>query len=223
MNDQALHLPETFDHQVRLFPLSDLVTFPSNLLPLHLFESRYREMLEDAVEGDQLITMATLLPGFEHDYYSRPPIASTVCIGRVVAHETTERGTYNLMLQGLQRAHVEHEIEPVRAFRRARVTLIAEHDDDKADRQTRRELVDTVQRTMRVGPTLIKKFRRQNISLSSLTDILAFHLPFPTELKLQLLAEGSVAVRVGLLLKHWPLHGKPDGGNKRLPSDFSQN
>ena len=47
--------------------------FPSNVLPLHIFESRYKEMLEDALRGDQLVAMATLMPGFEHDYYSRPP------------------------------------------------------------------------------------------------------------------------------------------------------
>ena len=56
-------LPPSFGSNTRLFPLSDLVMFPSNLLPLHIFESRYREMLEDAMQGDQLISMATLLPG----------------------------------------------------------------------------------------------------------------------------------------------------------------
>ena len=98
MPDQQSNLPPIFDGEVRLFPLSNLVMFPNNLLPLHIFESRYREMLEDAVQADQLITMATLVPGFEHDYYSRPPIAPVVCIGRVTAHEKTEQGTYNLML-----------------------------------------------------------------------------------------------------------------------------
>ena len=54
MTDATFDLPDDFDEQVRLFPLPDFVAFPSNVLPLHLFESRYREMLEDAIQGDQL-------------------------------------------------------------------------------------------------------------------------------------------------------------------------
>ena len=100
MSASSSDLPLNFDGQVRLFPLPDLVMFPSNVLPLHIFESRYREMLEDAMRGDQLITMATLLPGFEHEYYSRPPVAPTVCIGRVTAHKETEQGTYTFLLIG---------------------------------------------------------------------------------------------------------------------------
>ena len=64
MPNQSYGLPPSFDGEVRLFPLSNLVMFPNSLLPLHIFESRYREMLEDAVQDDQLMTMATLMPGF---------------------------------------------------------------------------------------------------------------------------------------------------------------
>ncbi|MHB8866061.1 MAG: LON peptidase substrate-binding domain-containing protein, partial [Pirellulaceae bacterium] len=72
MTAQHRDFPPDFCGEVRLFPLSDLVMFPSNVLPLHIFESRYMEMLEDALRGDQLVAMATLTPGFEHDYFSRP-------------------------------------------------------------------------------------------------------------------------------------------------------
>ena len=71
MSLHSFDLPTDFDGQARLFPLSDLVMFPNNLLPLHIFESRYCEMLEDATRSDQLIAMATLLPGFEDEYYVR--------------------------------------------------------------------------------------------------------------------------------------------------------
>ena len=85
MTAHDLDFPPDFCGEVRLFPLSNLVMFPSNVLPLHIFESRYKEMLEDALRGDQLVAMATLLPGFEHDYYGRPPVCPSVCIGRVIA------------------------------------------------------------------------------------------------------------------------------------------
>ena len=123
MPAEPFKLPGDFNGEVRLFPLPDLVVFPRNLLPLHIFESRYVEMLEDAIQGDRLITMATLEPGYESDYFSRPAISPFACIGRVTDHRRTEQGSYNLMLAGIGRAEIEREIEPVRSFRRYFDTL----------------------------------------------------------------------------------------------------
>ena len=68
-----------FSGVVRLFPLPNLVLYPHVMQPLHIYEDRYREMLEDALAGDKLITMSVLQPGWETDYESRPPIAA-VCV-----------------------------------------------------------------------------------------------------------------------------------------------
>ena len=65
MGHQILELPAKSKYEVRVFPLPGTVFFPRNVLPLHIFESRYREMFEHAIEDDQLIAMATLLPGYE--------------------------------------------------------------------------------------------------------------------------------------------------------------
>ena len=119
MSPKLFQMPPDFSGSVRLFPLPDLVLFPRNIQPLHIFEERYCEMLEDALQGDQLITMATLLPGYKADYYSRPSVAETVCIGRVAAHERNEKGTYNLLLMGVGRARIEEEVTPVLRFSRS--------------------------------------------------------------------------------------------------------
>ena len=61
-----LHLdPTSFSGSVPLFPLPGTVLLPGGLLPLHVFEERYREMLRDALAGERLIGMAFLLPGYE--------------------------------------------------------------------------------------------------------------------------------------------------------------
>ena len=44
---------ENFSGKVRLFPLPNLVLFPHVMQPLHIFEPRYRDMLEDALADDQ--------------------------------------------------------------------------------------------------------------------------------------------------------------------------
>ena len=54
---------EDFSGKVRLFPLPNLVLFPHVMQPLHIFEPRYRDLLEDALAGDRLIAMAVLTLG----------------------------------------------------------------------------------------------------------------------------------------------------------------
>ena len=63
---------ESFSGTARLFPLPNLVLFPHVMQPLHIFEPRYRSMLEDALASDGLIAMALLAPGWENDYEGRP-------------------------------------------------------------------------------------------------------------------------------------------------------
>ena len=59
---------------IPLFPLQDVVLFPDTSRPLHVFESRYRAMVADAVRGDGLIGMVLLRPGHEAEYEGNPPI-----------------------------------------------------------------------------------------------------------------------------------------------------
>ena len=51
-----------FSGRAPLFPLPNVALFPQVLLPLHIFEPRYRQMTADALDGDGLIAMATLKP-----------------------------------------------------------------------------------------------------------------------------------------------------------------
>src|SRR3954451_1252177 len=89
---------------VPLFPLPNVVLFPRAVLPLHIFEERYRAMIADALNGQRQIAMALLKPGWERDYYSRPEIEPIVCVGQILTHEQLGDGNYNLLLQGSVRA-----------------------------------------------------------------------------------------------------------------------
>jgi Lon protease-like protein len=215
-------LPADFDNQVPLFPLPDLVAFPSNVLPLHIFESRYREMMADVIQGNQLIAMATLVPGYHHEYYSRPPIAPPVCIGRVIAHEETDKGTFNLMLAGVSRAEVKAEIEPVRAYRRATVELLREHGVEEATSRLVERLTSLIRDSFPSGERLIAGLLREKTGISTLTDVLAFHLPLAVDVKLRLLSEPNVAARAKQLIDSWPLESQ-NSQRSNFPTDFSEN
>src|SRR6187399_2949882 len=91
---------------VPLFPLPNVVLFPRAVLPLHIFEERYKVMTASAIRGDRQVAMALLQPGWERDYYHRPAIESVVCIGTILTHEKLPDGKYNFLLQGHTRARV---------------------------------------------------------------------------------------------------------------------
>jgi uncharacterized protein len=121
-----------FSGVARLFPLPNLVLYPHVMQPLHVFEDRYREMVEDALAGDKLIAMAVLEPGWEEDYDSRPPVSQHACLGKIVAHHRLEDGRYNLLLLGVQRVRIVHELDPPRSFRQASVELLEDRYDFKS-------------------------------------------------------------------------------------------
>src|SRR6185503_14669326 len=86
-----------------------VVLFPSVCLPLHIFEPRYREMVSDALDGDRMIGMVLLRPGWEGEYEGQPPIYDVGCSGLITHAERTDDGRYNLVLRGVEKFRVQQE------------------------------------------------------------------------------------------------------------------
>ena len=99
-----------------LFPLPNVVLFPEMSLPLHVFEPRYRKMVQDALVSHRTIGMVMLRPGWEGDYEGRPPLFERGCAGRIVGSETLPDGRLNILLKGVARFRIveEHAGEPYR-------------------------------------------------------------------------------------------------------------
>ncbi len=116
-----------------LFPLPNVVLFPNVFLPLHIFESRYREMVADAIESDRLIGMVLLRPGWERDYEGRPPVYPIGCSGLVTHAERLADGRYNIVLRGIERFRILEE-DRCRSYRRAAVEPLAERGLAAEDR-----------------------------------------------------------------------------------------
>ena len=108
-----------------LFPLPNVVLFPSVFLPLHIFEPRYREMVADAVSADRMIGMVLLRPGWERDYEGRPSIFPIGCSGVMTHVERLADGRFNIVLRGLERFRIVEENHE-RSYRRASVESLHE-------------------------------------------------------------------------------------------------
>jgi Lon protease-like protein len=107
MLEGSLH-PESLN-AIPLFPLPNVVLFPRAVLPLHIFEERYKEMTADVIQGDRRIAMALLKPGWEKNYYQTPALEPVVCVGTILSHERLDDGKYNFLLQGNLRARIIKE------------------------------------------------------------------------------------------------------------------
>lgn len=132
MADSIPKVPPSELAALPLFPLPSAVLFPGALMPLHVFEPRYRAMTRDVLAGGKLLAVARLRAGFEADYEGRPPIDPICGVGRVIEHEQRPDGRYDLMLLGLGRVRVDAELPPDRPYRLARATLLEDEPRDLA-------------------------------------------------------------------------------------------
>jgi len=119
---------ENFSGTVPLFPLSSVVFFPNTLLPLHIFEPRYKEMVNSAINNEQIIGMALLKPGWESDYYGNPDVYDVIGMGRIVSSEVFEDGKINIVLYGLKRAKIQEIVKDL-PYRLARVSIMENRID----------------------------------------------------------------------------------------------
>jgi len=110
---------------IPIFPLPNVVLFPNVFLPLHIFEPRYRAMVADALEGDRIIGMVLLQPGYESNYEGRPPVFPVGCTGVITHSEPLAEGKYNIVLRGLERFRITAE-ESGKAYRLAHVDVMPE-------------------------------------------------------------------------------------------------
>lgn len=109
--------------QIPIFALPGVVLLPGTMLPLHIFETRYRSMVADALEGDRTIGMALMKPGWEAGGRD-PEVFSVGGAGEIVESERLEDGRYNILLQGRFRYRILQEAPP-EPYRQARVEEIA--------------------------------------------------------------------------------------------------
>lgn len=204
--EDVSRLPDDFDGRVRLFPLPELVVFPHAMQPLHIFEPRYCEMLRDALDSDQLIAMATLTGGISTIAEAGPPIASTVCLGKIISHAEVENDRHNILLVGIRRARIVRELDTARSYRLAEIEITSDvYPPAGAEGRSslKEELLKAFGEIIPVSATIQKNLHELlagQMGLGPITDIVSYTLPFDAVDKLTLLAESNVDARAGRLI-----------------------
>jgi uncharacterized protein len=122
--------PDSLPDTIPIFPLDDVFVFPNILLPLNIFEPRYRAMVADALKGDRVIGMVQLRPGYEPDYEGRPPVFAIGCAGVITQVDQLPDGRYTILLRGLVKFRILSE-DQSRPYRLARVEPILEEPNER--------------------------------------------------------------------------------------------
>lgn len=104
---------------VPVFPLPNVFLFPGCVMPLHIFESRYRQMIEDLLDRPGRLVMGTLLDP------DSPEILPIGGLGEIGRHERLHDGRYLIWLIGLARVRI-HEIESDRLYRKVEIEVLEE-------------------------------------------------------------------------------------------------
>jgi uncharacterized protein len=228
MSDEVDAILSQFGGTARLFPLPDLVLFPHAVQPLHVFEPRYRQLMEDALAGDRLMAMALLQPGWEEHYHERPPIHPVVCLGHIGTEQRLPDGRFNLLLHGLCRARVLEEVPADRLYRTARVQLL--HDvvveSESLQRTLRRDLgkqVSACYAGQADAREQVQRLLDGGLPLGVLCDVFAFAMPLSVDAKRGLLEQPDVALRARLLIEQLRDLARPAGPQRGFPPDFSAN
>jgi hypothetical protein len=99
----VIPLPPT----LRIFPLAEVVLFPEVMLPLHVFEPRYRKMLSDSLADDRLIGMVLARSA---EAQEPDDVYAIGCAGRIVRHEPLEDGRSLIVLRGTVRFRIRREL-----------------------------------------------------------------------------------------------------------------
>jgi uncharacterized protein len=160
---------------VPIFALPDVCLLPGESLPFHVFEPRYRRMLADALEGERLIALARLQPGFEATYEGNPAVYPCMGVGEIAAHRPHGNGASEVVLRGIARARL-CEVVKTLPYRLGRLVDLPETcSSAESESELRAALGDVLE-------PLRSDFARANCALE------------------QLIAAPDVVWRIGLLL-----------------------
>ncbi|MFN3198756.1 MAG: LON peptidase substrate-binding domain-containing protein [Bradymonadia bacterium] len=114
-------------HRLPIFPLPNVVLFPGAVLPLHVFEHRYRDLVKYTLAHGQVMGIPLLRPGYTPDEYEgSPPVFEFMGAGRVVAHQPMPDGRCNILIQGIERIRLLEELNTDYSFRLLRAAHVPE-------------------------------------------------------------------------------------------------
>jgi Lon protease-like protein len=184
-----------------LFPLEDVVLFPHSMIPLHIFEARYRKMVRDVLGSNRLVAISLQLEKESLEDGNIPRVASVASVGELVLAQELPDGRFNLVVRGRARIGIDEELLSDEPYR-----LIAAHeipddpagessDIDEAD-ATLRALVTGLAESIPDGGELLKHVAAAQDTPAALANVVAASLVADAKARQRLLETTDVFERL---------------------------
>jgi hypothetical protein len=197
-----------FGRPMGLFPLSGVVLLPQQVMPLHIFEPRYRQLIGRSLDGAGQFAMASFAgQRWKQEYHGRPPIRPAVCVAQIVQHETLGDGRFNVLIHGVCRARVERELPAgdETLFREAVLEPLGEDPEAPPPEVSaaRRWAIERFERgglgRLAIAEKVGEYLKSDAVPDSAAMDVLAFALVREEEARYALLSEPDAAARARLV------------------------
>jgi Lon protease-like protein len=180
---------------VPLFPLPGLFLFPGTALPLHIFEQRYRTMVEDLLDRSGRLVLGTVMPGHEPELMGAPPVHGVAGLGEIARHERLEDGRFIIFVIGLTRVRLT-EVKSDRPYRQVEIVPLREKPVPRAQSDALRRELHAAIKARSPGIKLPAQ-----VPLGQLADLLLLHLRLDASTMLGLYSEIDIAARARAALE----------------------
>ena len=186
-----------------MFPLPGVFLFPHQVLPLHVFEASYRQLVDDLLDAAGRFVVGTILVGEEESPDHTPQILPVAGFGEIVRHEKLPDGRYLIWVLGLARVHVE-EAASDRLYRRVRCEPFVEKKADAEEAASLTYELHAATRERIKGRLPLPPATAPEL----LADLLVQTLGASQAVLEQVFVEPSISVRARLVLRAADDHGE---------------
>lgn len=189
-----------FGRPFPLFPLDGVVLLPHALLKLFIFEPRYRQMVEHALDGAGFIAMAVFEGRrWKQEYHGNPPIRKHVCIGKIAQHQKLRDGNYNILLQGVCRARIRQELPPEEG-RLYRTAMLEPIEVDQKDEEDLFIVRDGLVSSLSADPlpelasvrSVLSELENREVPTAALIEVVTLSVLNDKPVQYRLLSEGDI-------------------------------
>ncbi len=207
---RAVRMSET--KRLSIFPLAGALLFPGMHLPLHIFEERYRALINDAMARDRQIGMVQPKEAGNH-----PALFDIGCLGKIIDIEALDDGRFNVVLEGLARFRIIEEIDASTAFRQVRAEIEEDLEIDEVLASAERAALEIESRRF----AELQGYQVDWDSIGRLDDMafvngIAQIAPFDAASKQALLEVDGLANRAELIIQLLQFFGRQDGDDDRI-------
>lgn len=202
--------------RIAIFPLPGAVLFPGLHLPLHIFEPRYKAMVQEVLARDRQIGMIQprQIPGEED---REPPALYDIgCVGRIVDVEALDEGRFNLVLEGVARFRIRRELDVTTPFRQVEAEIETEGEEEAVLSSVERASLEReAKRFAQRQGYVVDWDSVGQLDDATLVNGIAQVAPFDAAAKQALLEVTPVGARAELVIQFMQFFGRFDSDDGR--------